>query len=265
MRNFFQVIAIIFCFHFLTSALAQDTIITWKKKYIPAKIISLNRTTLQFIPWNDTTGEIRRWPVSELKKIKYRSGEIVNMNTWQKQSGLGLTYFIFPLSSHSSEKSNADLQFQSSGLLLSYYYRGHVAALVISAGYAHTAFNYVSHEHNKFSGLYYDRTSSYDSKNFSVQITPRIYTNIRNVSPFFDLVLGLEFYSASDTNGIVPTTVPTLVEPGFGLQFRLFKNWMGEGKAGLCRRSDLKNSDLAIVPDLKISFYRIIYSHITRI
>jgi len=269
MKNCFLICTFIFVSLIFQISNAQDSIWLWKKIWIPVKIISLNRSTLDYVNWNDTTGVMIRRPVNEIRKIKYRSGEEINLNNWQKQASIGLSIFTFPPTLRyvdNGKYDDTEYRFKSYGFLLSYCYRGHNAGLVLGAGYAHTAFSYTSHE---FSTIYpnssYERSSDYESDNFVMQFTPRIYLNIRNVSPFFDLGMGLEFYSSTEAASIT-SGVATMIEPGFGLQVRLFRNWLVEMKAGLCTRSDYKKTDgILFIPDFKFSFYRILYSHISRI
>lgn len=134
---------------FFKTSHGQDTLFITKKKSIPVKIVSLNRTTVDYIPWNDSSGTVQQYRLIDLHEIKYKSGEKVNLNTWQKQEAIGLSYYIFPKADRDLDNGKyepTEYKFKSRGLLFSYYYRGHVGGLVVSAGYAHTGFSYYSQE-----------------------------------------------------------------------------------------------------------------------
>ena len=91
---FFLFVALAFTF----GVKAQDTICTKGNYCFSAKILSVNRRTVDFRKLNPEETRITRMPVAELKRLKYQNGEEIYFSTWQKQAALGFTFYTTGIS-----------------------------------------------------------------------------------------------------------------------------------------------------------------------
>ncbi len=249
---------------------AQDTICTKNNYCFSAKILSVNRRTIDFRKLNPEETRISQMPVAELKKVKYQNGKEIYFSTWQKQAALGFTFYTNGISNrkvNDGKYSDADLSFSTYSTLFSFLYRGNVLGITLSTGYAYTVTEYQAHEFNlypPYSSTYTSRKITTSSNNIPLLFTPRFNITNSVVNPFFDLTIGTEYYQRNDKGQTIRPS-PFICKTGFGIQFCFFKHWLAEIKAGFGSRSDFADSDgrKFLIGNFELSFYRILYSHIT--
>ena len=79
---------------------------------------------------------------------------------------------------------------------------------------------------------------------------------------FFDFTFGKEFYSETENQHGIDTE-PLILKTGFGFQMLKSKWWALELKIGFGNRNDFRNDmdRKYLVPDLELSFYRVIWKN----
>ena len=271
---FMKFLSIIFIFSFFCFsklANAQDTICTSYHSCFAAKITSVERNEIWFKYLIEENGVLQHMRTSELQKIKYQNGEEKYFVTFLKQAALGVTFYstLSPDHSYDIDKyaDGASASFLSAGALLTCFYRGSVWAISISSGYAHKSIEWRENFQNTSSPphSYHPKSISIESSSIPVYVTPRVYLSTEKTSPFFDFTLGTEYFQ----NG-TPESNPTLKNPfiwktGLGIQTIVFPQWLLEFKLGFGKRPDYYRAAgrQFLVGDFELSFYRILYSHIT--
>lgn len=248
---------------------AQDTIFTRDKYCFAAKIFSVDHKEVWFKYTEGETGILHHLRFDQLYKIKYEDEREKYFRNVFRMYGLGVTFYSNGISNRSLDDGkygDADYSFSTNSAMLTYLFRGTVAGITLSTGYAYTVTQIQLHEFNMYPPYTTAATSRRTTniyRNVPLLFSPRINLSISKTVAFFDISIGTEFYHKDGNQITIPN--PFIFKTGFGVQFCFFKHWLAEIKAGFGSRSDFadNNGRKFLIGNFELSFYRILYSHIT--
>ena len=166
-------------FYFTGSTNAQDTICKRDKYCFAAKIYSVDHKVVWFKYAEGEAGILQHLPFNRLIKIKYAGGEDIFFYTFLKQASLGFSFYTNGNSTHQvfqgrSEEIYSSLS--SSGALFTFIYRGTVAGISLSTGYAYTVTKLRSvstYSYPPYSSTTSDHTSMTPYNNIPLLFSPR--------------------------------------------------------------------------------------------